>query len=109
MATRMEFRKLVRDYAKLEGEAVIAIGTTGFAGDGDRLFLNFKEVGILFSHEDARAFLRATARAAKTLDYGDDPGPEETHGRSRPSASRLVLKPTRTGESHLGKLSSAGS
>ena len=69
MATSVEFKRLVRDHARLEGEAVISIGTTGFAGDGDRLFLNFKEVGILFSHEDARAFLEAAARAARTLDY----------------------------------------
>ena len=72
MVTRVEFKKLVKDYAKLEGEATISIGTTGFAGDGDRLFLNFKEVGILFSHEDARAFLAAAARAAQTLDFGSE-------------------------------------
>ena len=71
MATRVEFKKLVKDHAKLEGEATISLGTTGFAGDGDRLFLNFNEVGILFSHEDARAFLRAASRVAKTLDYDD--------------------------------------
>jgi hypothetical protein len=29
-------------------------------------------VGILFSHDDARAFLGAAARAAETLDYGED-------------------------------------
>jgi hypothetical protein len=73
MVTRVEFKKLVVDYAKLEGEAPIAIGSTGFAGDGDRLFLNFKEVGILFSHEDARAFLAAAARAAETLDFRSEP------------------------------------
>lgn len=72
MATLVQFKRLVKDYAKLEGEATISIGTTGFAGDGDRLFLNFKEVGILFSHDDARAFLSAATRAAETLDYGDD-------------------------------------
>lgn len=72
MVTRVEFKRLVKDHARLEGEAVISIGTTGFAGDGDRLFLNFKDVGILFSHDDAQAFLRAAARAAETLDYGDD-------------------------------------
>jgi hypothetical protein len=69
--TRVEFKKLVKDFAKLESEAIVAIGTTGFAGDGDRLFLEFKGVGILFSHDDARAFLAAAARAAQTLDYGD--------------------------------------
>jgi hypothetical protein len=69
--TRVEFKKLVKDFAKLEGEAIIAIGTTGFAGDGDRLFLEFNGVGILLSHDDARAFLAAAARAAEALDYGD--------------------------------------
>jgi hypothetical protein len=69
--TRVEFKKLVGDVAKLEGEAEIAVGTTGFAGDGDRLFLQFNGVGILFSHDDARAFLRAAARAAKTLEYAE--------------------------------------
>lgn len=72
MATRVEFKRLVKDFAKLEGEATISIGTTGFAGDGDRLFLNFKDVGILFSHDDARAFLAAAARAAATLDQSED-------------------------------------
>jgi hypothetical protein len=67
--TRVEFKKLVQDHAKLEGEAVIALGTTGFSGDGDRLFLSFNDVGILFSHDDARAFLRAAVRVAATLDY----------------------------------------
>ena len=72
MATRVEFKKLVRDHAKLEAEATIAIGTTGFAGDGDRLFLEFNNAAILFSHEEARAFLSAAARAAKTLGEGDE-------------------------------------
>jgi hypothetical protein len=73
MVTHVEFKKLVKDHAKLEGEATIAIGTTGFAGDGDRLFLEFNEVGILFSHEEARAFLAAAARVAETLDYDVPP------------------------------------
>jgi hypothetical protein len=72
MVTHVQFKRLVKDHAKLEGEATIAIGTTGFAGDGDRLFLEFNEVGMLFSHDDARAFLAAAARAAETLGYGDD-------------------------------------
>ena len=69
MATHIDFKRLVKDFAKLEGEAVVSIGTSGFAGDGDRMFLNFKEVGLLFSHEDARAFLAAVARIAERLDY----------------------------------------
>lgn len=73
MVTHVEFKKVVKDYARLEGEATIAIGTTGFAGDGHRLFLEFNGVGILFSHEEARAFLAAAARTAETLDYGDPP------------------------------------
>lgn len=72
MATHVEFKKLVKDHAKLEGEAVVAVGTTGFAGDGDRFFLQFNDVGLLFSHDDAKAFLRAVQRAADRLDYGAD-------------------------------------
>ena len=71
MATRVEFKKLVKDHAKLEGAATVAIGTTGFAGDGSRMFLQFNEVGLLLSHDDARAFLRAAARVAETLDQED--------------------------------------
>jgi len=70
--TRVEFKKLVEDFGKLEGSATIALGTTGFAGDGDRLFLQFNDVGMLFSHEDAKAFLRAASRVAKTLAYDDE-------------------------------------
>lgn len=69
MATTVDFKRHVHDFAKLEGSATISIGTTGFAGDGDRLFLNFNAVGILFSHDDAAAFLAAAARAAHRLGY----------------------------------------
>lgn len=69
MATVVDMKRYVEDYAKLEGGAMISIGTTGFAGDGDRLFLNFNDVGILFSHDDAEAFLVAAARAAQRLGY----------------------------------------
>ena len=72
MATNVDFRRHVSDFAKLEGSARVCIGTTGFAGDGDRLFLNFDDVGILFSHGDAEAFLVAAARAAKRLGYDRD-------------------------------------
>lgn len=69
MPTTVDFKRVVTDFAKLEGEARISIGTTGFAGDGDRLFLNFDDVGILFSHEDAKAFLDAAARVRERLEY----------------------------------------
>ena len=72
MATHVEFKKLVKDHAKLESEAVVAVGTTGFAGDGDRFFLQFNDAGLLFSHDDAKAFLRAVKRAADRLDYAAD-------------------------------------
>ena len=70
MPTTVDFKRRVADFAKLEGEATISIGTTGFAGDGDRLFLNFDDVGILFSHEDAEAFLKAAMAAYARLGYG---------------------------------------
>ena len=67
MATYLDFKRVVKDYGKLEGEAKIAIGTTGFAGDGDRLFVEFRDVGILFSDADARDFLSAAVRAMTRL------------------------------------------
>lgn len=70
--TRVEFKRLVKDFARLESEATIAIGTTGFAGDGDRLFLEFNGTGILLSHDDAYRFLSAAARAAQTLGISND-------------------------------------
>ncbi len=69
LATHVDFKRLVADFANLEGRATISIGTTGFAGDGDRLFLNFNDMGILFSHEDAEAFLAGAARAGKRLGH----------------------------------------
>ena len=73
MPTTVDFKRTVKDFAKLEGEAVISIGTTGFAGDGDRLFLNFNDAhgsrGMLFSHEDAEAFLKAAMAAYLRLGY----------------------------------------
>ncbi|MEM1050554.1 MAG: hypothetical protein AAGI28_00530 [Pseudomonadota bacterium] len=70
MATNVDFKRIVRDQAKLEGEAQISIGTTTFTGDGKRLFLNFRDVGILFSHEDAEDFLQAAMNAYLRLGYG---------------------------------------
>ena len=67
MATYLDFKRVVKDHAKLEAEAEIAIGTTGFAGDGDRLFVEFQGVGILFSDADARDFLSAAVRAMTRL------------------------------------------
>ena len=63
MPTTVDFKRVVKDVVKLEGEATISVGTTGFAGDGERFFLNFNEVGILFSHDDAEAFLKAAMTA----------------------------------------------
>lgn len=72
MATTVDFKRTVEDFANLEGKATISIGTTGFAGDGDRLFLNFDDVGILFSHEDAEALLKGAMAAYLRLGYGDE-------------------------------------
>jgi len=73
MATKVDFKRVVKDHAKLEGEATISVGTTGFVGDGDRLFLNFGDAngsrGILFSHDDAEAFLKAAMAAYLRLGY----------------------------------------
>ena len=69
MPTTVDFKRVVKDVVKLEGEATISVGTTGFAGDGDRFFLNFNEVGILFGHDDAEAFLKAAMAAYLRLGY----------------------------------------
>jgi len=74
MATNHDFKGLVKDFAGLEGEARIGLGTTGFAGDGDRLFINFDQKGILFSHADAEAFLAAAIAAYERLGYGNNAG-----------------------------------
>ena len=69
MATRVDFKRPIRDFAQLEETAQVSLGTTGFAGDGDRLFLNFNDHGLLLSHEDAEAFLRGALRSASRLGY----------------------------------------
>ncbi len=67
MATRVVFKEVVKDHAKLEDPAEIAIGHTGFAGDGQRLFLQWNGTGILFEKDQAKSFLRAAIRTAKEL------------------------------------------
>lgn len=67
MATRVAFKDVVHDHAKLEGSAEIAIGHTGFSGDGQRLFLQWNGQGILFDRDQARAFLKAAIRTAEEL------------------------------------------
>ena len=67
MATTVQFKRVIKDVAKLEGSAEVAIGTTGFAGDGDRMFLQWNGTGILLDHDDAKAFLAAAKRTAETL------------------------------------------
>ena len=70
MATVVEFKRVIRDHAKLEGSAEVAIGTTGFAGDGPRLFLQWNGQGMLLNDDDAEAFLAAANRVRETLDRG---------------------------------------
>jgi len=70
--TKVDFKRTVRDHAELDGEATISIGTTTFTGDGDRLFLNFNDVGMLFSHDDAEEFLKAAMVTYLRLGYGGE-------------------------------------
>ena len=72
MGTMVEFKRIVRDHARLEPAAEIAIGTTTFSGDGERLFLQHNGVGLLLSDDDAKAFIAAVKRAAKTLGVRDE-------------------------------------
>ncbi len=68
MATVVQFKRVLADAAGLEDRAEVAIGSTGFKGDGQRMFLQWNGTGILLDHGDARAFLAAAARIAKELD-----------------------------------------
>ena len=52
MGTMVEFKRIVRDHARLEPAAEIAVGTTTFSGDGERLFLQHNGVGLLLSDDD---------------------------------------------------------
>ena len=72
MGTMVEFKRIIRDHARLEPSAEIAIGTTTFSGDGERLFLQHDGVGLLLSDDDAKAFIAAVKRAAKTLGVRDE-------------------------------------
>ena len=72
MGTMVEFKRVIRDHARLEPAAEIAIGTTTFSGDGERLFLQHNGVGLLLSDDDAKAFIAAVKRAAKTLGVRDE-------------------------------------
>jgi len=69
MATRVFFKRVLDDAAGLEDRAEIAIGTTGFKGDGQRMFLQWNGTGILLDHEDARAFLRAAQETAQEIGF----------------------------------------
>ena len=80
MATRVDFKAIVADHAKLEGQAEIALGHTGFAGDGQRLFLQWNGTGILFGDSDATAFLQAAMRTVRALGIDDQTAPEGAHG-----------------------------
>lgn len=71
MATRVQFKRVVKDVAMLEPRSEIALGTTGFAGDGQRLFLQWNGTGILLGHADARDFLAAAARTARELGFDE--------------------------------------
>lgn len=72
MPTMVQFKRVIRDAARLEPDAEVAIGTTTFLGDGPRLFLQHNGEGLLLSHDDARAFLAAAARASTDLGYVDE-------------------------------------
>ncbi len=72
MATTVYFKRQVRDYARLEDDAGIALGTTHFSGDGLKLFVQHNGVGLLFDDETAAAFLKAAVRAADELGIKSD-------------------------------------
>ncbi|MEM9438780.1 MAG: hypothetical protein AAGA15_17265 [Pseudomonadota bacterium] len=69
MATRVFFKRVLRDVAGLEGRAEVAIGTTGFKGDGQRVFLQWNGTGILLDHDDAKAFINAARETAQDIGF----------------------------------------
>lgn len=69
MATRVFFKRVLKDVAGLEGRAEVAIGTTGFKGDGQRVFLQWNGTGILLDHDDAKAFLNAARETAQDIGF----------------------------------------
>lgn len=68
MSTVVDFKRILNDVAHLEPSLEVAIGTTGFKGDGDRMFLQVNGTGILLDHEDAAKFLKAADRVARRLE-----------------------------------------
>lgn len=69
MATRVFFKRVIEDVAGLEGRAELAIGTTGFKGDGQRMFIQWNGVGLLLDHNDAQAFLKAARETAEDIGF----------------------------------------
>ncbi|MEM6897701.1 MAG: hypothetical protein AAF576_09970 [Pseudomonadota bacterium] len=69
MATRVFFKRVLRDAAGLEPDAEVAIGTTGFKGDGARMFLQWNGVGLLLDAADAQAFLKAARETAEDIGF----------------------------------------
>lgn len=69
MATRVFFKRVIEDVAGLEGRAEVAIGTTGFRGDGQRMFIQWNGVGLLLDHDDAKAFLNAARQTAEDIGF----------------------------------------
>ena len=69
MATRVFFKRVIEDVTGLEGRAEVAIGTTGFRGDGQRMFIQWNGVGLLLDHDDAKAFLNAARQTAEDIGF----------------------------------------
>ncbi|MEM9852937.1 MAG: hypothetical protein AAF841_00675 [Pseudomonadota bacterium] len=69
MATRVFLKRIVDDAAGLEDRAEIAIGTTGFRGDGQRMFIQWNGVGLLLDQDTAAAFLKAARETAADIGF----------------------------------------
>ena len=68
MATISYFDQSVID-ATTEQVCKVECGTSGFAGDGPRMYLKVGDREVFFSHEDAQKFCAEVASVAGYLGY----------------------------------------
>ena len=69
MTTTSYFDQSVID-ATTEHVRKVECGTSGFAGDGPRMYLKVDDREVFFSHEDAQKFCEGVASVAGYLGYG---------------------------------------
>ncbi|AZO43531.1 hypothetical protein EJ076_21765 [Mesorhizobium sp. M7D.F.Ca.US.005.01.1.1] len=68
MGTITYFDKTVTDCVSKD-KVPIEVGTTGYAGEGPQLYLNFDGKSIILSHQDAKEFCEAFSGIATYFAY----------------------------------------